>query len=432
MDLNLLSEEEQIKVVKKDLDAFYKINEPTEAVCLVAVSKRSGILKEIKNPTDAVVKAALKKSGLAIASVSNPTEEQMIIAIRKNPKAFFRLSKTTEKVELEALQYLSPTEVLRYVRTPSYAVWLKVVELQGKLLRRVPASLKTEELCLKAVQSEGMALRYVPAALKTEEMIEIALKEDGCVINLLKQPTEKQIRLAVQSDVSAMLYLENIPQTLYEELADYVVTHSDGGLRYLREPGKDLIDKALKHSLVNAKYIPSSFWTKELLWRVVRAGIYFDLSKVDSTLYDERIKLELLKITRSAVGYFEELTPEMIQTVLMEHPLYAQSEFDIPDDLKLMLVQCQAQTATSNFFKTLTHMEWKLWKEIEALPMRDFSLSLEQEVQEKPVILFDCDVDKRSYRLSRLAIRLDPTLAKFSPYFVSCLDELERHKKTTY
>lgn len=428
MSLNSLSEQEQIQAIKKDYRVFCEITNPTEAVCLAAVSKSYTMLKDIKNQTDAIIKKALKKSGLAIRYVEHPTEEQMLLAVQKTPKSFFYLRQTPEAVQLEALRHLSANEVLRYVEAPSYPVWIELVKENGKLLRRVPKAFKTKELCLMAVQSEGMALRYVPATLKTEELIEEALRENGCVISLLKAPTEKQMRLAVESDVSALSYLnQRIPQPLYDELAEYVVTHSDIGLCYVSQPSEELIHKALNHSLINAKYIPSSFWTKELLWRVVRSEIYFDLSNVDPSLYDDRIKLELLKTMRGAVGYFKELTSEMIQVILMNYPLYTQSVFDVPDDLKLMLVQSQAQMARSKFFVGLTQLELRLLEEVRALPMRDFSLPFTEEVQKRPAILFESDLDKRTYRLSRLAVRLDPTLAKFSPYFVSCLDELKQH-----
>lgn len=50
----------------------------------------------------------------------------------------------------------------------SYTQWLHEVSHDGRLLRFVPESMKTTELCRAACQQYPAAMRYVPETIQVE------------------------------------------------------------------------------------------------------------------------------------------------------------------------------------------------------------------------------------------------------------------------
>jgi hypothetical protein len=60
--------------------------------------------------------------------------------------------------------------------------WLIIVKQNGSLLKYIPDSLITSEICLEAVKENGHSLTHVPMSLRTLELCLEAVKQTGVVL----------------------------------------------------------------------------------------------------------------------------------------------------------------------------------------------------------------------------------------------------------
>ncbi len=85
--INELSEEDQIKAVKRYPSAIYDIKNPSEDVQLTAVNLQVGVFQYLKNPSEKIQLAAVKINGLLIKLIKDPSEAIQIEAIKQNSDA---------------------------------------------------------------------------------------------------------------------------------------------------------------------------------------------------------------------------------------------------------------------------------------------------------------------------------------------------------
>jgi hypothetical protein len=82
MNINDLSEEEQIKAVANYPIIIKDIDNPSEKVQLYAIKRNPHNIQYIKNPTEKVKLKAVRKFGLVIAFIKDPSEEGQIEAVK--------------------------------------------------------------------------------------------------------------------------------------------------------------------------------------------------------------------------------------------------------------------------------------------------------------------------------------------------------------
>lgn len=148
IDLNHVSEDIQIEVIKEDgfsikyIDnpseelktmaviqngrAIKYIDNPSEETQLEAVLTNSNSIKFIKNPTEKVQIKAMKQNGLSIQYIPNPSEEVQIEAVKQNFQAINYIDNPSEKVQLEMVR--KNPHGIQYINNPSEKVQIEAVK----------------------------------------------------------------------------------------------------------------------------------------------------------------------------------------------------------------------------------------------------------------------------------------------------------------
>jgi hypothetical protein len=222
-----------------------------------------------------------------------PLTEDKLWAIRRDPERLKRMPPHAFTMELmlqlagtteHALEYMpeQPIEVvkaalvyygatLRYVTDHTYGLYLWIfengcvgafkfmkhelidetlvkyaIEEASSNLEHVPAKFITREMCDKAVRHNGQLLESVPAQFITQEMCDIAFNDTilaipyiprefrrpGWVLRALRKGTESLMRKMKDEDLT-------------EEEMFAVVEQNEFDLRYIKNPTRAVIEKAI-------------------------------------------------------------------------------------------------------------------------------------------------------------------------------------------
>ena len=145
--------------------------------------------------------------------------------------------------------------------------YLVAVREDGLVLKMVPKTMKTEQVCLEAVKQNGKALRFVPKLILTEEICLEALQQDGMQIyyipkGLLTYPICLQ---AVRQDGMALQCVPDDFQT--EDIFLEAVKQNGIALRFvpMQQRKERICMAALESRAVSLEYVPESYRTPEVL-----------------------------------------------------------------------------------------------------------------------------------------------------------------------
>jgi hypothetical protein len=107
------------------------------------------------------------------------------------------------------------------------------VMLDGKNLAKLPAHLKTLEVCLAAVRQNGEALAFVPQAMITPEVYLAALEQNGNALLLIQRSlrTPELCLAAVQQNGYAIRYVPWELQSL--EVIETAIAKDPGAKRFV-------------------------------------------------------------------------------------------------------------------------------------------------------------------------------------------------------
>ena len=88
MDINLLSKEEQIKIIHNNNEKIKDIKDPCLEVQLAAVNENGYSIKYIENPCLEVQLAAVNEDGHNINYINNPCYEVQLVAIQEETNIY--------------------------------------------------------------------------------------------------------------------------------------------------------------------------------------------------------------------------------------------------------------------------------------------------------------------------------------------------------
>ncbi len=164
VDINDLSEPEQVELIKRRPIEFTKLKNPSEAAQIAVVKKSPFTIEIIDNPSEAVQLAAVRAGCASIQYIENPTERVQLTAVKKNGM------------------------VLQYIDNPND----RVIEA--------------------ALKNEPYALQYLENPTDQQKMT--AVSTNGAVIYMIENPSEELIRAAVASNPRAIESINNPPLDL--------------------------------------------------------------------------------------------------------------------------------------------------------------------------------------------------------------------------
>jgi predicted DNA-binding WGR domain protein/tetratricopeptide (TPR) repeat protein len=158
-------------------------------------------------------------------------------------------------------------------RTP--AVCLEAVRQNGTNLSYVPEALKTPELCLEAVKQNGYALRYVPEALRTPELCVEAVKQAG---KMLDSVPENAKALAEKSLVRQKQLIYDIKMNPHQGIS---------GLQFVPEAERTrlLCEAAVQGKGLALALVPMELRSESLCFNAVKQD-GFNFSDVPDVMKD--------------------------------------------------------------------------------------------------------------------------------------------------
>ncbi len=163
------SEELQLLAVKNDPMSVEYIHEPWEQVAILAVKGNWNALKYIKNPVEAVIKAAIEEKGWAIQYIKDPTNEQQLLAIEKDYDAVRYIAFPT--IEAQILAVSKYWGAIRYIKEPFLETKLKALEGSAEAIMYIN-SYNEEELGA-FIKKNINVLKYLYDSVEVQWAVEL-------------------------------------------------------------------------------------------------------------------------------------------------------------------------------------------------------------------------------------------------------------------
>ena len=223
------SEKKLIEVLKQSPERVCSIENVNETLWLVAIEQSPQLLRRMTNQTFKTIKKALKQDNLAIDSVSSSYEV-----------------KTSEEAN-------------------------ELVKLHGLMLKHVPNSLKTAQLCEIAINQTVHAFPYVPLRYQTQEMCECCVCVEPRFLAHVKpkhmtvELCEKAIMSVKDEEVEGLV--EALLSNMSDEFALALVKKNGTYLKYLpMKKRKTMIRLAAFEQTPKAlEWIPKNKITDEMI-----------------------------------------------------------------------------------------------------------------------------------------------------------------------
>ena len=167
---NMTIDEIQMEAIKNSGHSFEFMNNPSELVCRMAVSKYPSAIKYIKNPSEELKELALNKDPEKIHLIKDPSEKLQMLAVSKRPDTIMSIQNPTPKVQIYAVSK-NPNNI-EYIKNPLPEVRLLAVKQNGSTLNKLDN--QTEEEQLAAIENVWGAIRYLRNP--SEKVKEVAYK----------------------------------------------------------------------------------------------------------------------------------------------------------------------------------------------------------------------------------------------------------------
>jgi hypothetical protein len=219
--------------------------------------------------------------------------------LRYIPVSFrsFELCDVALRENALALQY-----VPKLIRTK--AMCEAAVAVDGMALQFVPEEMRSEQLCLVAVRQYGLALEFVPSAMRTEEICKIAISQDGHALLFVPDVllTEEICRLAIERDVQAMRHVPQAMRT--DEICQFAVSQSGRNLWYVPVAMRSqiLCKSAVATYGLALESVPETLRTEDIC-RISVAQCWMALQYVPEALKTEEMCRVAVAQSGNALGY---------------------------------------------------------------------------------------------------------------------------------
>jgi len=197
------TEEEQLKVVKKDVYAIQYIKNPSEEVQLTAVSQNGHAIEFIKNPSEKVQLTAAKQDGYIIGYIKNPSEKVQIVAVSQNGYVIKRIKNPSEEVQLAAVN--QDGYAIKHIKNPSEKVQMAAVQQNNYSI--IDIKNPSEEVQLAAVNQNGYAIKRIK---NPSERVQLAaVQQNSYSIIDIKNPSERVQLAVVSQNGKTIQYINN-------------------------------------------------------------------------------------------------------------------------------------------------------------------------------------------------------------------------------
>jgi len=220
MNINDMSEEAQIAMVRINPLNIGDINDPSEEVQLAAVNKRGGVIAWIKNPSVDVTLQAIKSDPRAI-NLSNVYVSNELV----------------EKCKNDIIIYL-----LKCLSNNEEGAWDKVARYIVNMLFKRGIHWSELDTIRKSLDADYLSESNIDWDNLDDETLIGYVKENPDNIKYIKNPSQ-EVQLAALRRKPQIIQFIAFPS---EKFQLYVVRLSPGYIRYINEPTDNVIIEAFK------------------------------------------------------------------------------------------------------------------------------------------------------------------------------------------
>jgi hypothetical protein len=182
--LDFLSEEEQLKLIKKNPDNIINIANPSEKVQLFAVKLKPESLYDIDNPYKSVIKYSIQKDCRIINFIENNNY----------------LKRKFNESELEEL-YLTVIKYCNTIQSQSVEHMQQIVDSIS-----IACSNLSEKKQKKLIKKDENWIKYIHKPSKELQMI--AVKRNHLLIQFIKNPSLEIQLESVKQDIKSIFYIK--------------------------------------------------------------------------------------------------------------------------------------------------------------------------------------------------------------------------------
>lgn len=432
------------KQIKKNPSLIRDLDSQPESLCLMALKKDWRTLEWIKEPTEEMITFAIHQNPEAIQFVKNPTEEQMRIAVIKKGLCLKYLEQPSEVVQLAAIRS-GGLKVFAMIENPSYDFCQQVVQIDGKLLKKVPKDYRTPELCELAVRQDGESLVSVPKKLRTESLCLTAVKQCWTAVKFVPHLTQEMIELAIHQDRSTLALLKDIlsPEEMEPLFQQFLLLYEDT-LAHVPHQTVELCETVVEKFPRAARFVKYDCFSEKILRIAIRNGVYFFTTSEARDLLTPSLCLEHSK---SSFGFVTEemaFEEEYFISLLMNHFSLPEIKHTVSESVTTLMIKTEnhlnpttrfnpfMETITKYEHQKLTDEQQELIQTIDLVQLEDqtdLMGSADEILFRKPLLLKYISVEDRSSQRCRMTVALDEKAKLFSPYHEISGDELKTIKR---
>lgn len=161
--------------LKSNVWTIDHIENPTEEMCLFAVSRAWNTLKYIKSPTYEVIRKAIDTKGWAIQYVENPLEELQIMAVEKDWDSIQYIK--TPTVNVKSMAVRTDWRAIQFVDNPPFDVIREAVRQNEEAIRYI--DVKNDDELVMLIEDNVRVIKYVGHLVSQDRVEEVLRRKLG-------------------------------------------------------------------------------------------------------------------------------------------------------------------------------------------------------------------------------------------------------------
>lgn len=212
-------------VMEIDRYVFEKVKRGmgTEKENLDVVSVDGSYLAYIKEPSDKIKKTAVIQNGYALQFIDKPSDDLISIAIVASPSNAAYVKKPTRH-QIDLMLSIDPMTI-KYIKSGiEKSDWVKCLKKNPQLMRYIPRTILTKDLCLVAGLEDYSVIRHMPQALIDTSLAKAFVNNNGMAIQYLSPDvvTDEIKILAVEQDYHAAKYIIDMSDKALKRLVQLI------------------------------------------------------------------------------------------------------------------------------------------------------------------------------------------------------------------
>ena len=186
---------------------------PSDEYRQILLSLDSRFYSDIEYLSDEIKINVLRKDSDVIKFLSSPSPEMQRLAVGYRPDSILYIEEPTEEVLLIAAPRIPRKIAAKFgEKHLSEKVQMILARTNGLVLENMPYA--SEKVKLAALKNYGRAIRYVENP--TIEMQKVAIKQSAFAVKGIKNPSEEMMVFAIQKDTKVFRHLENPSEYVHQ------------------------------------------------------------------------------------------------------------------------------------------------------------------------------------------------------------------------